>query len=211
MKKKQTIQLFVLGKHNFNDSSVIFSGLSHEFGLIKFIVKGDRSVNKKRLPKVDLLRNLAMSFHFKENSELQKSEEIEVIHDFSKIASNYKLFTAVLWICRFLDINLHPSHPVPEIYDLFHQLLKRIESGEKFDGFNLIVGFVLFFFIQEGFLPATYVTENEPNLLPFYQKTVTDVETPTLSTEEKTAMTTWLTQIVHLQHHKMIKIPTTLK
>ncbi len=207
-----TVTGTVLSKTDYSESSVIATVLTAECGLVKFIIKGDRRLSKKHLPQVDILRCLSLSFHHKEEYELQLPSAIEYVGGYESIASNYHAYCCALWICRFIERNLHPFHPVPELMELFDSCLRVISvQKDKKHHFSVLAGFIIGFLSCEGMLPENYLESTGSQLKPFYQLVLGEsVLLPELTNQDIHNLSDWCTATLNSFHLKNASFPDSL-
>ena len=206
-----TTEGIVLRKIDYSESSVIVSIFTFEHGLISFIVRGDRKMNKKHTPKFDILRVLNLNFEMKTQKNLQTIKTTDVVKVYTKLGSNYRVATAAQWLCRFLQSNLHDHHESKALYAVFRGVLERLDhQPTKALAFAELIGFVLYFLMIEGVLPEDYLAQEAPHLQPFYDALFDEVSLPELTPKNHIELADWLISIVHLLDQKCIPIPDCL-
>lgn len=208
-----TVSGIVLHKTDYSENSVIASVLTDQHGLIKFIIRGDRRVSKKHLPQVDVLRRLSLAFKHKENYDLQMPSSVERVDGFENVAKNYKNYCLALWICRFLERNLHPFHPIAGLPELLNKALVFLEEkGDEVSRLSLFSSFALGFLVLEGLLDESYFSLTASHLKPFYDFVVDEKVNsfPQISEENLQKLADWSKQFLISQNFHLPELPFSL-
>jgi len=150
----------VLRKTPYQETSLIVSGLSPEYGRLDFLLKGARSVSRRKFPVMELFREF--SIEFKESSgrsglfSMQNHEPIARHDDIVKNTDNY------LAACKYAGFLLKHSQPMleaPAAYHSFCVMLNRMEETNRTEPWRT---FALLVFLDEGgFLPEHHSEEDE--------------------------------------------------
>jgi DNA repair protein RecO len=158
MNKTISTKIIALKKTAYQESSLIISSISAEYGKIDFVVKGARRISKKEQPIVDIFRELAVEFR-ETRSGLNNPQSLDLVEEYDKIALNPSVFIEVSRLASFLLRNIYPHVPCNRVYSAFKNLLRKSADGsiKTFD-FTLLK---LVFLFENGFLPAHFETNSD--------------------------------------------------
>ncbi len=184
----------VLKKAPYQESSLIITTISPEYGKLSFVVKGARRITKTKQPIVDLFRELTIEFKESKN-ELHTPINIELISNFDKIAFKPKTFLDFLKLNNFLLKNTYSHIQYPKTYSALRTLLVKA-SNTNFSPFETSL-FKLVFLFENGFLPDFFEEEKENQQQIFLQKLISYAEgktqsIPHLSDEYKSKFSNWI-------------------
>ena len=153
----------ILRKIPFQESSLIVSGLSPDYGRLDFLLKGARGTGAKKFPYAGLFRELTVEF--RENpsgSGLLYMKSQEPKSSFDSIADfpeNYIRLCA--WV-QFLLRHTRPMLAVRQTYAALRLALARLSSG---GGEFQLAAAELVFLQESGFVPETAGNDPEKELL----------------------------------------------
>ena len=206
MNKTISTNIIVLKKTAYQESSLIISSISAEYGKIDFVVKGARRIGKKEQPIVDIFRELAVEFK-ESKSGLNSPISLDLLKEHDKIALRPEIFMDVSRLTLFLLKNIYPHVPCNRIYSTFNNLLeKSVDGSIKTFDFCL---FKLVFLFENGFLPE-YLEGGSDNTFQhsdqaikqqmFLSKLISYTEgnasnIPKLSSEYQDKFSDWITNL----------------
>lgn len=158
MRKKdadaEQIRLIVLRKTDFEESSLIVSGLTEAHGKIDILFKSAKKIVKGKVKPVDIFRELKVRIRINEISKLQTVYDAELLSSFDGIANYPDNYLKAVNLSSFLTKNLHPGMESHEVYQAFKHSLEILSS----EGSSLIpwTDLVKLVYIKEnGLLPET--------------------------------------------------------
>jgi DNA repair protein RecO len=195
--------IIVLKKTVYQESSLIVSSISAEYGKVDFIIKGARRVTKKESPIVDIFRELAVEYR-ETRSGLNSPIFLDLVKEYDQIALNPNIFVEVSRLSSFLLKNIYPRVACDRVYAAFTNLLRKSADGrmETFD----ITLLKLVFLSENGLLPEYFeaksissfqCTTEEKRQRKFLNKLISYAEgnipnMPKLSTEYQTKFSSWI-------------------
>ena len=148
----------ILRKTPFQESSLIVSGLSPEFGRLDFLLKGARGTGARKFPFAELFRKLSIEFRPPRfSSTLSTLLSQEPAASFDAIAmrtGNY------LQMCAYAAFLLKHTKSMLEAPDTFHALevlLSRLTEVNE-PGFPIAAAKLMFLW-ESGFVPETHAPD----------------------------------------------------
>ncbi|MBO5959579.1 MAG: recombination protein O N-terminal domain-containing protein [Lentisphaeria bacterium] len=142
----------LLRKTPFQESSLIVSGLSPDFGRIDFLLKGAKLVSKKKFPEAELFREFQVIFREARNAEgLANLISAEPVAAHDGIASNPDHYIAACNFAAFLLRNTKPMLPVPLSFRAFQLLLNRLEKSRTAEPWLSLARYA--FLYENGLVP----------------------------------------------------------
>lgn len=142
----------ILRKTPFQESSLIAAGISPDFGRVDFLLKGARSVHKRKFPEAELFREFQVQFREAKNADGLAnlvSADLCSIHD--AVAEHPEHYIAACSCAAFLLKNTRPMLPVPDSYQAFIVLLCRLAAEKNSEPWCSLAKFV--FLYENGFVP----------------------------------------------------------
>lgn len=181
----------ILRKIPFQESSLIVSGLSPEFGRLDFLLKGARGTGAKKFPYAELFRELTIEFRpprTQADGTLCTMTAHELAASFDAIAARTENYLAMCDYAAFLLKHTRPMLEAPETFHALETLLCRL-TGANHPAFPAAAA-KLVFLKESGFLPETFGEDSqrreqilnsileyagdprlpEPDLTPEYQR-----------------------------------------
>ena len=155
MNKTISTNIIVLKKTAYQESSLIISSISAEYGKIDFVVKGARKITKKEQPIVDIFRELSVEYRESKNG-LNTPLSLDLLKEYDKIGLHPDIFVGISQIALFLRKNSYPHVPCNRVYSAFKNLLEKSTDG-SIDAFDLIL-LKLVFLHENGLLPEHFET-----------------------------------------------------
>lgn len=121
----------VLRKTPYQESGLIVAGISPDYGRVDLIVKGARSLGRRKFPIYALFRELALQFREPSGSGgLATPRSAEALASFDGVASNPEAYLAA---CEFAAFLLKHSRHMLEChasYQAFKTMLSRLAKAE---------------------------------------------------------------------------------
>lgn len=145
-------QYLILRKTPFQESSYVVSGFSPEYGRLDFLIKGARSMSKKKFPIIDLYRKYRIFFRPpKSNASITYLISIELIETYDHIALSVPCFCAVAYLASSLLKFVQPMTSVQNEWKAFSLALKRMNSTKEPQPFLTLAKLV--FLKEQGIFP----------------------------------------------------------
>jgi len=155
MAKKETVQdeLICLSKHDFSETSVIFTFFSSKYGKIALLAKGIKRPRGKVVNTADLLDKIQASFSVNPEG-LGLLREYTLIKSWLELRRNMDKWYTAIYVSELINISTKELEPLPEIYQLLDKALSTIacaENNEKLA--RIIVRFTLRLLAEIGYRP----------------------------------------------------------
>ncbi len=161
----------LLRKTPFQDSSLIVSGISADYGRIDFLFKGAKNISKRHFPEAGLFREYHILFREAKSADGLAgiiSWEPVAFHD--KIAELPEHYLALCNLTAFFLRHTKPMLPVPYSFQAFRTLLCRLEQEKKSEPWISLAKFVLLH--ESGFVPESSRVERLLGLALDPRKTI---------------------------------------
>lgn len=145
-------QYIILRKIPFQESSLIVAGISPEFGRVDFLLKGARSVHKRKFPEAELFREFQVQFREPKNADGLAnliSADLCGIHDV--LSEQPEHYITACSCAAFLLKNTRPMLAIPDSYRAFVVLLQRLAAKKETEPWCSLAKFV--FLYENGFVP----------------------------------------------------------
>lgn len=142
----------ILRKTPFQESSLIVAGISPDYGRVDFLLKGARSVHKRKFPEAELFREFQIQFREAKNADGLAnlvSADLCGIHD--SISEQVEHYIAACSCASFLLKHTRPMLAVPDSYQAFVVLLQRLATEKNAEPWCSLAKFV--FLYENGFVP----------------------------------------------------------
>lgn len=120
-------EFLILRKTNYSETSLIFAGLSPDYGQLHFLARGARRVGRRSFPVADVFRILSVKYH-PGKSDLLHWQDIDVIKDFHDVAGNQKIYTAACRLAGFTLKNTASETPAKRYYQALGIALGRLQK-----------------------------------------------------------------------------------
>ena len=183
----------ILRKVPFQESSLVVSGLSPDFGRLDFLLKGARGSGAKKFPYAGLFRELTVEF--RENPSgagLLYLKSHEPKSNFDRIAEQPENYLRICGWVQFLLKHTRPMLELRQTYDALRLVLSRLctpEGGE----FELAAA-ELVFLRESGFVPES---PEDPRRAAALEKLldyalVPTAEVPAFAPEYRTRLIEWI-------------------
>ncbi len=147
----------ILRKIPFQESGLIVSGLSPEFGRLDFLLKGVRDTGAKKFPYAELFRELSIEFRpprTHSSGTLCLLTAHEPVASFDAIVNRIGNYLAMCDYAAFLLKHTKPMLEAPETFRALETLLFRLTTAEH-PAFPVAAA-KLMFLRESGFLPETF-------------------------------------------------------
>lgn len=149
----------ILRKIPFQDSSLIVSGLSPEFGRLDFLLRGVRGTGAKKFPYAELFRELAIEFRppkLHSPGTMCNLTSHELIASFDSIALRIENYLRMCAYAAFLLKHTKPMLEIPGTCRALEVLLSRltVETEPDFP----VAAAKLMFLQESGFVPEAMGT-----------------------------------------------------
>ena len=119
----------VLRTFPFGEADLIVTFLTPDFGLIKVFAKSPRKIKSRFGSSLEPLTCSRVSFWGKEDADLPRLTQSDILHSFQTIRNNLRVFLRVSEIIE-LTLTLVPEKDVnKKIYQLMFNTLRTIEQG----------------------------------------------------------------------------------
>lgn len=142
----------LLRKTPFQESSLIVSGFSPDYGRIDFLLKGAKLVGKKKFPEAELFREFQVIFREAKNADgLANLISAEFVASHDGIAARPDHYISACNFAAFLLRNTKPMLPVPMTFCAFQLLLSRLEKSSTSEPWLSLAMYA--FLYENGFVP----------------------------------------------------------
>ncbi len=120
----------ILRKVPFQESSLIVSGISPDYGRLDFLLRGARSSGAKKFPTADLFRECMVSFREKKSSTLQTPVLFEPLCGFDTIALHTKSYMAACLYGAYLLKHVPGRMSCPVLFRIVKTFLERVSASD---------------------------------------------------------------------------------
>ncbi|MDD5728853.1 MAG: recombination protein O N-terminal domain-containing protein [Victivallales bacterium] len=121
----ETVNVLVLRKLPYRESSLILGTVSAEFGKLDFIARGARKLSKKQFPAFDLFREVQVTFRPLGKDTLHTAANAELISSNDALANIPENFEAALKIGDFILRNSAGDLPSPLVYEALKHIFRN--------------------------------------------------------------------------------------
>jgi len=142
----------VLRRTPFKESGLVIAGLSPDCGRVDLIVKGARTIGRKKFPVYELFRELAIQFNEPKNEGLVSPRSVEPLAEFDAIAKNPEGYLAACEHAAFVLRHSRQMLPCPESYEALKAMLSRLASNSC-DAKKAVALAKLAFLEESGLVP----------------------------------------------------------
>lgn len=184
----------------YQESSLIVSGLSPDFGRLDFLLKGARGTGAKKFPYAELFRELVIEFRpprLHSSGTLCTLTAHEPAEAFDAIAARTENYLAMCAFAAFLLKHTKPMLEAPETFHALETLLFRLTTAENPE-FPLAAA-KLMFLRESGFLPESPGADNlrQERILESLLKYAADrrMPEPALRAEYREKLMQWIRQL----------------
>lgn len=161
----------LLRKTPFQESSLVISAITAGYGRVDFLLKGARTVGKRKFPEAELFREFHVIFREAKNADgLASIIECEPVAQHDAIAEKTEHYMAACSCAAFYLKNTKPMLPVPESYQAFRTMLLRMEKEKEIEPWASLARYVLL--NENGFVPASPQADRllklalDPDMIP---------------------------------------------
>ncbi len=126
-------EALVLRTTPFSEADLIVTTLTLDYGLIKTFAKSPRKTKSRFGSSLEPLTYTLISFWGKEDAELPRLTQSDIIKPFQHIRDRIDCFFKVMELVE-LTLNLLPERePNRDVFDLLLSVLKRVDNGKERD------------------------------------------------------------------------------
>ena len=143
--------VIILRKTPYKETSLIVSSLSPYYGRLDFILKGELKITKKKIPTVDLFRELEIEYKDRD-VELISPSTMDLLNSYDDISLYPKYFATACKIAIFLLKNTYSGIPCKNSYSSIKNILSKLSTNTE----------ILY---PETLIKLEYLNEN--GLLPY--------------------------------------------
>lgn len=186
-------EFIVLRKTPFQETSLIASGISPQFGRLDFLFRGARTSSQKKFPAVELFRLLHIEFRESAHpSAMPSLKSAEPVAFFDRIALRTEAYLDACACALFFLQNSKPMLEMPRSFAAFLTMLKRMDSpttGMPADHAAMLAKFV--YLDETGYLPEPNEgrAELRRQILDFAESS--DAPCPELSSAQWSQLSQW--------------------
>jgi recombinational DNA repair protein (RecF pathway) len=168
MSERRTIhtQLVILQKTAYSNTSLVLAGLTPDYGMVRLMVSGARSLSKKHYGQADLFQLMEVEFiPLADPEQLVRPARLESLRDHTALASRLPCYHAAGWISRFLLLNLRDGSRHPRLFQALLTALERLGTlpDPTIAVASARTGVAMTFLDEEGMLDA-YAEDPEASL-----------------------------------------------
>lgn len=120
-------KFLILRKMNYSETSLIFAGLSPDFGQLHYLARGARRVSRRSFPVADVFRILSVKYR-PGKSDLHHWQDIDIVNDFHDLAGNQQTYAAACRLARFTLTNTASETPAKRYYQSLVIALGRLQK-----------------------------------------------------------------------------------
>ncbi len=142
-------EIVVLKKILYQESSLIINTISPQYGRMDFLIKGARTIKKKKFPVVDLFRVLNIDFKHNDG-RLQTLYSVNLVSNNDDIVNNPQVFIEFCELNQFLLRHTQHLIACPLMYKAFCNALSKLKTHNNYPWCDLIK---MCFLYENGFLP----------------------------------------------------------
>ncbi len=183
-----------LRKIPYNEHSMIFSGISPEYGRIGFIVQGAQGGYKRAFPELELFRLVHLQFTMG-SGELYHIKTVELLESFDELSKSYPRYEAANWIAVFCALNLMPMLPHPHFANAVEVALRRLAKEELLPE-AILTGVSIAFIFEEGWLANAVQTKEASEQCRILLEMAAGNPPPVLSDESWRQQFDWCRQLL---------------
>ena len=141
----------ILRKVPFQESSLVVSGLSPDYGRLDFLLKGARGSGAKKFPYAGLFRELSVEFQENRGGGLLYMKSQEPKSNFDAIANRPENYIRLCEWVQFLLKHTRPMLELPRTYAALRLAVSRLITEP--DGAFPLAAAELVFLHESGFVP----------------------------------------------------------
>ena len=150
MAEESECDFIPLRKIAYGEHSLIFTGVSPEYGRISFLIKGAAVARNRYLPEVEQFRLLHLEIVMG-NGDLHRIRNAELLADFGGVAQDYASFQAANWIAAFSLSNVQEMLPHPHYFNAVEVAMRRL-AAQSLAVDAILTGVCMAFLFEEGWL-----------------------------------------------------------
>lgn len=141
----------VIKSQNLRETSKLLTLYTQDFGKMKLVAKGSRSMKSRFGGSIDLLNHIAIVFYYKQTRQIQFLSQSEIIHSFVRIRTDLEKLALGLAICELIDKTEIGNVPNALLFKTTIDTLKGLNQCTR--ATNYFPYFVIKFLEIVGFKP----------------------------------------------------------
>lgn len=141
----------VIKSQNLRETSKLLTMYTLDFGKIKLVAKGSRSMKSRFGGSIDLLNHIAVVMYYKEARQIQLLSQSEIIHSFAQIRTDLNKLTLALAVCELIDKAEVANLPNALLFRTTINTLEGLDQGTQTT--NYFLCFAIQFLQIAGFKP----------------------------------------------------------
>lgn len=210
--QNRNVDLLVLRKTSYAETSLIVAGLSPTHGQLHFLIRGGRRIGQRGSPVADLFRVLDVAYR-PGRGDLHTLHSAELVTDFAGVAADLTTYNAAGWLGRFALANTLTDAETPRFYAAICAGLGRFVgvAGQPTSRTETlvcatIVGVVLVFLDEHGLLAdaPTDTPQQRRNLRALLTMGEGHAPPPDLPVAVWTRLAHWAERLLH---HSDCRLP----
>lgn len=191
--------IIVLLKHPYQESALLLSGLSPDYGKLDLLHHGAQKITATAQPVADLYRELEVEFGESVKSTLHPVKNLEVAADFSGLAEYPKHFIFAGKVGHFILKNSQPEMPLPFTYDCLRSILFELSQPPAPERWSLLQCSVLLkctFLYENGLLPEATTPQQAEFLENLVAAGIENTPLPDCAPDYWSTLHTWLNSLI---------------
>lgn len=152
---RYTLSAYVIRGISTGESSRVITLFSDDRGKIKCMAKGARKSATSKGGALELFSHIKCNIYLKENVELGQISSVDVLDNYSRIATKPNRFGYSSALCEIIDKMTIANHPITELYELLGEYLSHVSRAE---------GHIPAILFWAAFLKTLTITGYQPRL-----------------------------------------------
>jgi len=141
----------VIRDQDLGETSKIITLYTRDFGKLKLVAKGARSLKSRFGGSLDLLNHISIVFYHRESRDIQFLSQSDIIRSFPRIKAELERLALAMAVCELIGRTEIGSSPNPQLFKLLVDTLKGMDESRR------VVNYFHYFRIQflriAGFQP----------------------------------------------------------
>ena len=191
-----------LAKTPFNDSDIIFRGLTPDYGKVSMLVRRAGQISRTSYPVADIFRELDIEFNDEIKGEIYTADKVDLACEFGDgilESRNYKFLGR---ISSFLLKNVPVNVPQIYTYNALRCIIENLGSNAE-DSWSLIqcsVVLKMVFLSENGYLPEANSEEQIEFIDNLIVAGTENLPLPQCSDEYWKSLNSWLDALLSYNH-----------
>ncbi|MES2307367.1 MAG: DNA repair protein RecO [Verrucomicrobiota bacterium] len=118
----------LIHKFPFQNSDLIVTWLTRDYGRIKTIAKGALRKGSPYQGRLDLYYQCEIQFIQKKKSEIDSLREVEITEPFLEVRREYQILQTIHYFSELIETLTESRTPLPDYYDLFWKALTYLNE-----------------------------------------------------------------------------------